>query len=158
MATNHRTSLHRLRALAIAALIVASGCSIAGPSPAPPLQSIRYVRIHPVKFPASQYGVSLAYSLPMLGDPYGRSQMGSVSLRQVDANTFVYDRPGTFMDLPSDTECTFWVLDAEVSRNEVARTIYVNGTAIRVESMTSAIDGQPMELGRFKIAEDGRIY
>lgn len=158
MATTQRTSLSLLCALAIAALAVVSGCSIAGPSPAPPLQSIRYLRTHPVKFPASQYGVALGYSMPILRDPYGRSNMGTVSLRRVDANTYVFDQPGVFMDLPSDTECTLWVIDAEVSPNEVARTIQVNGTAIRVEDRTSAVNGKPMEIGRFKIDEDGRIY
>lgn len=158
MTTIHRTPLSLLCAAAVACVAAVSGCSIAGPSPAPPLQSIRYVRSHPVQFPASQYGVSLGYSMPILGDPYGRSSMGMVPLRRVDANTFVYDQPGVFMDIPSDKDCTFYVNDAEVSPNEVARTIYVNNTAIRVEDLTSAINGKPMELGRFKIGKDGRIY
>lgn len=158
MLTTHTLTRRLLGAATLAVLAIASGCSIAGPSPAPPLQSIRYVRTRPVQFPPSQYGVALGYSMPLLGDPYGRSDMGTVVLRKVDANTFVYDQPGVFMDLPSDTECTFWVFDAEVSPNEVARTIYVNGTAIRVEDLTSAVNGKPMELGRFKIGKDGRIY
>lgn len=158
MATTHRTPTSLLRAAAFAALAVVSGCSLAGPSPSPPLQSIRYVRTHEVKFTPSEYGVSLGYSLPMYADPYGRRQMGTVGLRKVDANTFVFDQPGIFMDLPTDTDCTFWVYDAEVSPNEVARTIYVNGTAIRVQDATSSINGKPMELGQFKIGKDGRIY
>ena len=159
MAITHSIPNSLLRAAAFAAaLAVVSGCGLAGPPAAPPLKSIRYVRTHPVKFPASQYGVALGYSTPLLMDYYGRVQMGTVSLRRVDANTFEYDQPGVFMDIPADSECTFWVIDAEVSPNEVARTIYVNGTAIRVEDLTSAVNGKPMELGRFKIGKDGRIY
>ena len=67
MATTHRIPKSLLRAAAFAALAVVSGCSLAGPSPSPPLQSIRYVRTHEVQFAPSEYGVSLGYSLPIAG-------------------------------------------------------------------------------------------
>ncbi len=159
MATIHRIPKSLLRAALLTALAVVCGCSsLVGPSSAPPLRSIRYVRTHEVKSAPSQYGVSLGYSLPLWGDPYNRRQTGMVSLRKVDDNTWEFDQPGVFMDIPTDTDCMFWVYDPEVSPNEVARTIYVNGTAIRVQDLTSSVNGQPMELGQFKLGKDGRVY
>ncbi len=140
--------------LACAAL----SCSPTGPgtAAAPPLQSIRYVRTYPVQFAPSTHGVFLNYAIPILGDPYHRSRISSVSLRAVDASTFAYDYPGNFSDIPNDVECTFSVLDAEVSPNEVARDIYVNGTRIRVESATTS--SGVVEHGLFKVSKDGRVY
>jgi hypothetical protein len=134
------------------------GCSPTKPSAAPVLKSIQYVRTRPVTRPPTQSGVSLNSDIPILGDPQHRSRISSVTLRAVDATTFVYDYPGNFGDIPADTECSFYVSDTEVSENFVARDILVNGTRIRVETVKSGISAGNMEYGRFKVTEDGRVY
>lgn len=141
-----------LRLLLFTALLVLglTSCSPAQPSTATiTLTAIRYVRTRPVT--ASAQLVELISNIPIIGDPEGRSQIGTVSLRSVDGTTFVYDNPEIF-GLPVDTECTFLVEDQAVSPFEIATDIYVNSTRIRVE-----IAGNN-EIGHFKVGADGHVY
>jgi hypothetical protein len=103
MLTMPRTATTFLRAAMLAALTGlggAAGCSSpARPSPAPALQAIRYVRNRPVTHPPTQPVVVLSYAIPILDDPYGRTRLSGVPLRQTDATTFVYDYPNNFNDI-----------------------------------------------------------
>lgn len=141
------------RGLWLVVVLFLAGCgSPLQPSPdgTATLRAIRYVRTRPVTSEATL--VTLSYSIPIFGDPYGRSRMSVVVLTPVDNVTFVYDRPASFDYVPFDTECTFWVSDAAVSPFFVARNIYVNDTPIRIEVAGSE------EYGRFKVGRNGRVY
>lgn len=139
--------------------VVACSHSPTEPSAAPALQSIRYVRTRPVTRPQPQVVVLLSYSIPILGDPYGRSRQSVIPLRQSDATTFVYDYPGNFSDIPANTECVFWIADAEVSAGAVARDIFVNGTRLEdVRSVINAVTGATEESAVFRLTRSGRVF
>ncbi len=139
--------------------VVACSHSPTEPSAAPALESIRYVRTRPVTRPQPQVVVLLSYSIPILGDPYGRTRLSVIPLRQSGDTTFVYDYPGNFNDIPVNTECVFWVSDAEVSAGAVARDVFVNGTRLEdVRSVINAVTGAVDESAHFRITRNGRVF
>jgi hypothetical protein len=79
-------------------------------------------------------------------------------LTRLDATTFEYPYPGNFNGIPADTVVTVYVYDREVSAEQVARDIYVNGTRIRVETVVNSVTGGVMEYGKFKVGKTGSVY
>jgi hypothetical protein len=113
------------------------------------LSSVRYVRTRAVT--QSSQWVALVFSIPIVGDPRGRTHYSASPLKPVDDTTFIAESAsGLFV--PIDTECTFAVEDLAVSPNRIGADIYVNGTLIR------RISAGDHEYGVFKVAADGRVY
>ena len=145
----------RTRLLVFASVgIIATSCSPTTPSPpttGTQLTSLKYVRTRPVVAPVGEARVMMYSRMPNINDPLGRSQLGGVPLRAVDAVTFVYDYPSGFY-VPVDADCDFWVVDTAVSEYNIARDLYVNDTRIRVEQAGN------YEYGHFKVDRRGRVY
>lgn len=118
-----------LLTLSLSVLTSCSSSTSTSPSSGLALRSVRYVRTLPTTYASTS--VTLNYTLPASHGLHHR-RTGQVALRAIDATTFVYDSPDDLY-VPTEADCTFWVVDPAVSPYYIATDIFVNDTRLRVD-------------------------